>query len=256
MSLAGSRVLLLVGVTMITRLPLCAMALLGSLQAFELPRDSTQCLVGIADHWNSSHVTLTYHEKSNGRWQRVGDPWQARLGKNGLAWGRGLHPLPMGATTKKEGDLRAPAGVFEIGGAWGYDASIRKHPLLPYRQITPRDLWVEDPASPHYNLHLVLDHEPATPWQKKQQMRQGDHAHSLKMFIAHNAPPSVIPDEGSSIFFHIWRAGGNRPSAGCTTMDEKKLRAFIARIDPARRPLYVLLTRADYEKLRQPWRLP
>jgi L,D-peptidoglycan transpeptidase YkuD (ErfK/YbiS/YcfS/YnhG family) len=254
--LAQSVVLPFVGATMLIRLLCSIMLPLCSVHAFELPRDASQCLVGIADHWNSSHVTLGYYEKSNGRWQQVGTPWPARLGRNGLAWGRGLHPQPKGAATKKEGDLRAPAGVFEIGGAWGYDTAIRKHPRLPYRQITPRDLWVEDPASPHYNLHLVLEHQPATPWQKKQQMRQGDYAHSLKLFIAHNAPPAVTPNEGSAIFFHIWRDGGNRPSVGCTTMDEKNLRELIARIDPSRRPLYVLLTKPDYEKLRHSWKLP
>ena len=210
----------------------------------------------MADTWDSSHATLTYYEKSNGSWQRVGEPWKARLGKSGLAWGRGLHPVPQGAVLKKEGDWRAPAGVFEIGGAWGYDAEIRKHPELPYRQITTRDLWVEDTQSPQYNLHLVLPHEPATPWEKKQQMKQNDHAHSLKLFIAHNAAPKVVPGGGSSIFFHIWRAGGGKPTAGCTTMEETRLRDLIARIDPAKRPLYVLLPKAEYEKFRAAWKLP
>jgi L,D-peptidoglycan transpeptidase YkuD (ErfK/YbiS/YcfS/YnhG family) len=224
--------------------------------AFELPKNSSQCLIGIADSWDSSTATLRYYEKTNGRWQQVGESWRARLGRDGLAWGRGLHPLPKSTATKKEGDWRAPAGVFAIGGAWGYDAGIRKHPRLAYRQITPRDLWVEDPSSEHYNRHLILQQDPRTPWERKQQMKQSDPAHALKLFIAHNAPPHVIPGEGSSIFFHIWRAGGARPSAGCTTMDEKKLRELIARIDPTRHPLYVLLPKPEYDKYRGPWKLP
>jgi len=224
--------------------------------AFQLPENSSQCLVGIADTWDSTSATLRYYEKNNGRWQQVGEPWRARLGRDGLAWGRGLHPLPAGAATKKEGDWRAPAGVFDLGGAWGYDATIRKHPRLFYRQVTPRDLWVEDPSSEHYNRHLILERDPATPWERKQQMKQTDPAHALKLFIAHNAPPNVIPGEGSSIFFHIWRAGGGRPTAGCTTMDEKKLRELIARIDPTRRPLYLLLPKAEYDKYRRAWKLP
>ena len=39
-------------------------------------------------------------------------------------------------------------------------------------------------------------------------------------------------------------------------MDEAKLRDLIARIDPTRQPLYVLLPKADYERLRGPWKLP
>lgn len=231
-------------------------ALIMPSAAFEIPSSSRQLILGIADDWNSSKATLRLYEKSGANWQPVGDPWPSRLGKNGLVWGRGLHPVPAGATTKREGDMRAPAGVFSIGGAWGYQASIQKHPKLFYRQVTPRDLWVEDPQSPHYNRNLILDRDPATAWEKKQQMKQSDPAHALKLFIAHNAPPKVIPNAGSSIFFHIWRAGGTKPTAGCTTMDEQKLRSLIARIDPTRHPVYVLLPSAEYEKYRAQWKLP
>lgn len=233
-----------------------ALSALACASAFELPASSTQCLVGIAENWDSSSVTLRFHEKDGGRWVRRGEPWQGRLGKKGLVWGLGIHPVPTGAGTKKEGDWRSPAGVFTLGGAWGYEPAIRKHPRLFYRQVTPRDLWVEDPASEHYNRHLILERDPSTPWEKKQQMKQTDPAHALKLFIAHNAPPKVVPNEGSSIFFHIWRGGGSRPTAGCTTMAEAKLRELIARIDPGRQPLFVLLPKAEYEKYRGPWKLP
>lgn len=229
---------------------------LASATAFELPANSTQCVVGIADTWNSSNVTLTRYEKRGDKWSAVGQSWTGRLGKNGLVWGRGISPTPAGATLKSEGDNRAPTGVFRIGGAWGVHPSIQKHSSLPYRQVTSRDLWVEDPASPNYNRHLVIDHEPATAWEKKAQMRQDDYPHSLKLFIAHNAPPKCVPNGGSAIFFHIWRGGGSKPTAGCTTMEEKNLRSLIAWIDPTKQPVYVLLPRAEYDAKRAAWKLP
>lgn len=231
------------------------LALTSTTFAFELPLGSKQCVVGIAKDWNSSHVTLTAYEKRGGNWVPALGPWQGRLGREGLVWGRGLQPEP-GAALKKEGDWRAPAGVFRIGGAWGYDASIEKHRKLFYRQITTRDLWVEDSSSPDYNKHVVLDREPSTAWEKKQQMRQNDHAHSLKLFIAHNAAPDVRPGAGSAIFFHIWRGGGSKPTAGCTTLAEPNLRQLIAWIDPGKQPLYVLLPKAEYDRLRAEWKLP
>ncbi|MFT3992184.1 MAG: hypothetical protein QM680_12320 [Luteolibacter sp.] len=237
-------------------LALAATLLAPLCHAFELPKNSSQCLVGIADHWDTSYVTLRFYEKKDGAWQPSGPEWKGRLGKSGLVWGRGISPAPRGAALKKESDWRSPAGVFTLGGVWGYEKSIRKNPALPYRQVTSRDLWIEDPASPKYNYNVILDHEPASAWEKKQQMKQTDPAHALKLFIAHNAPPRVVPGGGSSIFFHIWRAGGTKPTAGCTTMDEAKLRALIARIDPSRNPLYVLLPRAEYEKYRAEWQLP
>lgn len=226
------------------------------LMAFELPRSSTQCIVGIAPSWDSSRVNLSCYEKKRGKWTRVHGPWPARLGRSGSAWGLGLHPNPGNERLKKEGDWRAPAGVFRIGGAWGYDREIKRHPKLPYRQITTRDLWVEDSSSSSYNRHLILDHEPTSAWEKKQQMRQGDHAHSLKLFIAHNAPPRITPGAGSAIFFHIWRSGGNKPTAGCTTLPEEQLRAMIAWVDPDKKPLYVLLPKTNYDRFRSSWGLP
>lgn len=224
--------------------------------AFELPARSTQCLLGISDGWNGSSVTLCLYEKKGAAWKPVSAPWKGRLGKSGLIWGKGIHPVAAGAATKKEGDNRSPAGVFAIGGAWGYEPTIRKNASLYYRQVTPRDLWVEDPASPKYNCNVILDHVPATAWEKKQQMKQDDAAHSLKLFIAHNAPPNAIPGAGSSIFFHIWRREGSAPTAGCTTMEKAKLQWLVSQIDPAKRPLYVLLPKAEYEKFRTAWKLP
>jgi len=225
--------------------------------AFELPPQSTQLLLGTASGWDSSQVKLTQYERQpGGPWAPVGTPRTGRLGKNGLVWGRGLSPVPAGAKTKTEGDRRAPAGVFDIGGAWGYAPTIQKAPSLSYVQITTRDLWFEDVNSPLYNQYLRIDHEPTTSEEKKAQMKQGDHAHPLKLFIAHNAYPRIQPGAGSSIFFHIWRNGGNATTFGCTTMSEENLKRLIAWVVPERRPLYVLLPEAEYARVRAEWKLP
>ena len=191
---------------------------------FRLAATTGQVVVGIADGWSSTSVRLQCWERgSGGGWRRVGAEWDGRLGGAGLVWGRGLSPVPEGAALKVEGDKRSP---------------------------------VEDPASRWYNQRIRLDQEPQTPWEKKAQMRQGDPAHALKLFILHNAPPRVVPGGGSSIFFHVWRAGGTRASIGCTTMSEPKLRAMIGWLDPRRLPVYVLLPRAEYEARRVAWGLP
>ena len=203
-------------------------------------KGSNQVLVGLAEGWNSSHATLTLYERSGRGWKATFGPIRSRLGKNGLAWGRGLHRNPPGARLKREGDRRSPAGVFAIGGAFGYAPQIARNPALPYRRITSRDLWVEDSSSPYYNQHLIINHDPRTQFEKDAQMKQGDHAHSLKLFVAHNAPPRAVPQGGSAIFFHIWRRNGKATTFGCTTMAERNLKALIARIDPAKRPVYVL----------------
>ncbi len=234
--------------------------LTSGLLAAQVPRNCSQVIVGVASSWNSSHVSLTVYQKNGRTWQRVGSPWKGRLGRNGLAWGRGIHPkIRSEARPKVEGDGRAPAGIFKLGGAYGYAATIKRHPKLPYRKITTRDLWIEDRTSPHYNRHLILDHTPKATWEKKGQMRQNDHAHSLKLYIGHNDSilgGKPVPGYGSAIFFHIWRGGGSKPTAGCTTMHETKLKQLIATIDPTKNPVYVLLPQAEYSQLRKSWKLP
>ncbi|MFN0128504.1 MAG: L,D-transpeptidase [Verrucomicrobiales bacterium] len=225
--------------------------------SFRLAAATTQVVVGLADDWNSTSVALQrWERKARSPWRPIGAPWTGRLGGAGLIWGRGLHPEPKGAALKVEGDKRAPAGVFALGTACGYDREIVRHPEQPYFQVTERDLWVEDPDSPHYNRHVRLGHAPRTAWEKKAQMRQRDYAHSLKLFVRHNAPPHVVPGGGSSIFFHIWRAGGTKASIGCTTMSEPKLRELIAWLNPRQVPVYVLLPRAEYAARREAWGLP
>lgn len=74
-------------------------------------------------------------------------------------------------------------------------------------------MWVDDPASPLYNQHFVLKHDPVTPWEFKQQMKLNDYAHSLKLFIRHNAADGrqkPVPGAGSSIF-SISGAGTEEP---------------------------------------------
>lgn len=241
------------------QLPLLLIALLSSISAvlaYELPANTTQAIVGVASDWSSSHVTLHRYEKdSQGTWRLVAKPWKGRLGANGLAWGRGLNPVPSGVRMKKEGDRRAPAGIFSLGGAWGYDPNTSHHPNLSFRKITTRDLWVEDSSSKYYNQHLRLNHEPSAAWEKKAQMRQNDHAHSLKIFINHNAPKPVAGG-GSSIFFHIWRGGGSKATFGCTTMPEDQLKALLQWVDPSRKPVYILLPQDQYHAKRLEWKLP
>ena len=224
---------------------------------FEIADDCLQVIVGTSESWQSSHLTLSIYERAPGQsWRQAAGPWKGRCGKKGLAWGRGLHPASSAAPVKKEGDWRSPAGVFTLGGVWGYEKSIKKRPGTNYHQITTRDLWVEDPTSAHYNRHLTLNHEPRKLWEKRAQMRQNDYPHSLKLFIAHNTEPKPLPGAGSSIFFHIWRSGGTLPTAGCTTMKEIHLRSVIAGLEPSKNPVYVLLPLQDYRKLKSVWLLP
>ncbi len=227
-----------------------------------LPADCRQAVIGISEGWNNSSVTLSLVERDrSGRWARVLGPIPGRLGRSGLVWGLGLHENPAGATTKREGDGRSPAGIFRIGGLWvTNETPVKHHRRLPEVKVGPADLWVSDPRFPQlYNRHVRLEHPASTPWELQEQMRQTDYPHSIKLLICHNkedTPGRPVVGAGSSIFFHIWRRNGGAPTAGCTSMAEENLRALIARLKPTLKPVYILLPRQEYARLRSTWRLP
>lgn len=225
--------------------------------SFRLPSQCDQLIVGLAGTWDSSNATLYLLQRHHDSWklENVGG-WPARLGRNGLAWGRGIHPLPQPGKQKTEGDKRSPAGIFKLGHVWGYEKHAKTHPNQTYRQITPLDLWVEDPQSAHYNKHIRLSRSPRTQWEKAQQMHQNDYPHSLKLFIAHNSGQSIKANAGSAIFFHIWRNQGKSATAGCTTLEEKNLRRLAMWLDPNTQPLFILLPREQYAALEEAWSLP
>ena len=226
---------------------------------WSIPAGCDQLILGIAPDWNSSHATLSFWERdANGFWHKKISNWPARLGRNGLAWGRGISEAgeSAGALVKHTGDGRSPAGVFALGDAYGYaDTCPTK---LAYHRVTEKDLWVEDESSRFYNAHAFTPHggAPRNAWEKKQQMKQNDHAHSLKLFIEHNAPPHAVPGMGCSLFFHIWRQNGARPSSGCVVMPEESLMNMLKKLDPSKEPLLALLPKSIYRSNRKNWNLP
>ena len=74
-----------------------------------------QLLVVTAPAWGSTAGQLLRFARAerDGAWQAVGAALSVSLGRNGMAWGRGLH-LPMSGVEKVEGDGCAPAGIFAV----------------------------------------------------------------------------------------------------------------------------------------------
>ena len=243
-------------------LSLVCLLLLPCLAQAQMPAECTQAVVGITEGWNSSQAQVSLVEKNaKGQWVRVLGPFPARLGRNGTVWGLGLHANPRGATLKKEGDGRSPAGIFAIGGLWTTAKTPVKHDrALPEVKVGPNDLWVSDPKTPqYYNRWVRLDHPAATAWELREQMKQTDYPHSIKLLICHNTagtPGRPVVNGGSSIFFHIWRNEGAAATAGCTTLQEQNLRTLVARLQVSRHPVYILLPKEEYTRLRPQWRLP
>ena len=215
---------------------------------------SRQMVLVTTASWDAPEATVSL-------WTRTGPdvPWEAAssvmpavVGRNGLGWGRGLHEASATGPQKREGDGRAPAGVFRLAFAFGYEAEA-PGVRMPYRQATDATRCVDDTASRWYN-RWVQEDAVARDWGSHEEMRRRDELYRLGVWVEHNADPPR-PGEGSCIFLHI-RAGGGAPTSGCTALEPESLETIVHWLDPAALPVLVQLTTAERRRLRDSWQLP
>ena len=208
--------------------------------------DSTQLIVVTTPDWDATKGVLTLHERVNGTWIAVGDAIPIVVGRTGLAWGDGL-PLPLRreGPVKKEGDGKAPAGLFALTSLFGYAAQ-PSSARMPYITATPTVECVDDAASPHYNT--IVDTQTVTKtWTSSEFMLRRDDLYREGVVVAHNSNPPVS-GRGSCIFLHLW-SGPDSTTAGCTAMSREDLARLIRWLDASRHPLLLQLTRAELDTL-------
>lgn len=214
-----------------------------------------QLIVSIAPDWNSMTGRLQCFEREGDKWKPAGPAWPVIYGKNGLAWGRGILGSDQPGRQKTERDGRAPAGVFKIGTIYTYDTALPAGADFRFHTVGAGDAWIDDVNSRDYNRHVVIP-DPANPpaWFQKQKMRHNDFAYRWLVEIRHNSDPPAA-GMGSAIFFHI-RRGPQRPSAGCTVMEEENLVRLIRWLRVEKQPHYVLLPESEYGSKWKEWGLP
>ncbi|MDB4958084.1 MAG: hypothetical protein JWO36_5653 [Myxococcales bacterium] len=222
---------------------------------FKIPAATMQLVTAIVDDWSSTHATLRMWERNGASWKPIGEPWPAVIGQAGAAWGDGLHGAMVPGRTgpfKQEGDGKSPAGVFDLRAVYGYAQKPPAGATFPYVPLDDRWECVDDPASVQYT-HIVDHDRVQSDWHSSEKMKRGDELYTWVFDVAHN--PRAHPGAGSCIFLHVWR-GPESSTVGCTAMAEPQLARLIATLDPAARPLYVLLPRAEYLALATRWGLP
>ena len=219
-----------------------------------------QLVVVTSPGWDDTHGTLRRFEREGDRWREVGAATPVMLGRSGSAWGVGVHPPPPDAVAgprKREGDGRSPAGVFALGTAFGYADTVASG--LPYQAMTRDDWCMDVPASPHYNRIVDARQVGAAAVAGSSEPmrldlhRNGNPSYRLGFVIEHN--PGNVPQGGSCIFAHLWRAPGE-PTAGCTAMADADMEAMLEWLDADKTPRFVLLPRAQYARLATRWQLP
>ena len=227
-----------------------------------------QLVLVVTPAWDSVGATLRRFERADasGAWREVGAAVPAVVGRTGLAWGAGLAArAEAGGPVKREGDGRAPAGVFRLGEAFGFAPpdSVRGWLRMPYRHVTADFECVDDTASRHYNRLLHRADASAVDWGSSEKMRTVAQ-YRFGLVVDHNGGAgsrAAAKGGGSCIFLHIWSrpaAPGARPAgtAGCTAFSEQELVALLRWLDPDARAVLVQLPDEAYRRLRGEWGVP
>jgi D-alanyl-D-alanine dipeptidase len=221
--------------------------------------DCHQLLTVTTANWNDFHGQLKRYERtvSTEPWKQVGTTVPVVVGRAGLGWGRGVFDREQtlkhfpDTPLKKEGDGRAPAGIYLLDGAFGHDLAATTR--LPYRPLHEELFAVDDSASSYYNRIVDRRTLPTADWNSAETLFP-EPLYKWGIVVAHNTQPP-IPNEGSCIFIHLWRSPDSGTS-GCTAMEESHLITLLEWLDPVQNPLLVQLPQETYSQCKAAWRLP
>lgn len=216
-----------------------------------------QVIVSITESWNDFRATLYLFERKGESWQRMGEGIPAVVGSFGLGWDPAATGRVADEPVKREGDLRAPAGIFPLSLAMGFQPLPPDGVTLPYRGIGKGTHCVDDGLSPYYNR--IVDGGGASAdggarWSSSELMWEMPEIYRLLLVVGYNTEKRK-PGDGSCIFLHILRPSGE-PTYGCTALTEEDLAAIMKWLRPGNNPVLVQLPREVYGRVWNQWRLP
>src|SRR5687767_14010219 len=157
---------------------------------FEALAESRQVILVTTSGWNEINGEMRLYERDavNDDWNAAGQKITVAVGRNGMAWGSGLHGGAIGAgVTKQEGDGRSPAGVFSLGSAFGYAPPEQAGEVkLPYVQAVATLECVDDPQSAYYNRMIDPASVENPDWNSAERMRRDDDQYRWGVVVDHN----------------------------------------------------------------------
>ncbi len=219
--------------------------------------DSTQTVVVTTKDWNAFQGTAQLYERPDPKldWTPKGEGFPVVVGKNGLAWSEDVSYLldQKPETTKKEGDGKAPAGIFDLISTFGSPAR-PEFVKLPYTKLEESTECVDDTDSASYNRIVDRFKIGNFDWDNSEKMLAVGAQYDLGVFVAHNSNP-VKRGNGSCIFLHIWK-DERSGTAGCTAMKRENIESILAWLDLTKKPVLIQFPELEYKKLQSTWMLP
>ena len=218
---------------------------------------SQQAVVVTTKDWTATtgNAQLFERKKANAKWKAVGKSFPVVIGKNGMAWGAGLHELPSDTgrvLLKVEGDGKSPAGIFALTSTFG---TIEKpdYVKLSYTKIEQYTECIDDVNSTHYNRIVNRMQVGNFDWKSSEKMKEIGEQYDLGVFVAHNSERQK--GGGSCIFLHIWKEDKS-PTVGCTAMARENVETVLKWLDAKKNPVLIQLPADSYTQFQTQWKLP
>lgn len=226
--------------------------------ASPIPNKSMQLILVLTDSTAATKGYLYRFKRQNeaADWKLIQEKIPIVLGRNGMAWGRGLNAVDTSKMILKvEGDGKSPAGIFKLSAAFGYAGLSEMIGLkFPYIHITEMLECIDDVKSEYYNQIVYRNEVDTIDWQSSEKMYFADIWYEQGIVLDQNIDP-VVKESGSCIFLHNW-SQPEETSAGCTEMDPAKLKEIIFWLDSSASPILIQLTQQLYDEYVVSWKLP
>ena len=154
---------------------------------------------------SGSSATVRACVRSGSRYVVALGPYAGHVGIRGVS------------ASKREGDLRTPAGVFPLRGGFGRYANPGL--ALGWFRVDSHDVWVDDASSSLYNTH---QRTPARGRWPSAEPLDNAPVYNYAQVIGYNE--ARTPGRGSAIFLHVDHGSG---TAGCVSVPSSGLVAIM-----------------------------
>lgn len=210
------------------------------------------CLAPTAETRGAVLRVFEWHKTKN--WQPKTNLIKVRIGRNGLAWAKGLQAEKLNTPPlKKEGDGKAPQGIFSLIQIFGYAEKPNKKWKMPYLNATKSTLCIDDIDDVNYGKIIDTKKIPSSD-KSHETLRRDDNLYQFGIVVDYN---HTTPEKGagSCIFLHV-KTPDDQPTSGCTAMTRPELLSVINVLDARKKPVLLQCTTANYPVLAAQYGLP
>ena len=127
--------------------------------------------------------------------------------------------------SKKEGDLKTPRGLFDLGSLYYRKDRINKPKCKLKKKIIKKNMgWCDDPESKKYNQEITYPFK-----YKSEKLFKKKRIYDLFINIKYNQNPA-IKKKGSAIFLHLTNFR-YKPTKGCVAIKKNDFLKILPHIN-------------------------